>query len=363
VLIHLWPFLRDMQRGLYYADSFFAPWASWIPDLPKPVYFALLSLCVLSALLMSLGLWTRLSVGYTACFVTYNFYLSETHFRHNRNFMVLVLVILALLPCGKMLSWDRWRQRRAEREKAQPKPAEEGVVRDPRQHDVRASLWPMYLFRFEVVCVYLASSSSKLVNPDWWHGTVNWDRVLWFKDQIERSGVPESIVSVITTQGFHSVFAKVAIFTEMFIALGLLFTRSRYAAIWVGIAFHLTIGISLRVQIFSYLAIAALLIWITPRVGERRLVVDLNTDAGRRFATWIRRLDWLGRFRIEASTPGVAVPPIRLVDKDGREFTGRAAVWRSLLRCPAVFPWIAPLMLVSLWRPAPSARAPATTSA
>ena len=40
-----------------------------------------------------------------------NLLLSQTHFRHNRAFLAIVLGGLALLPAGRVLSVDAWWRR------------------------------------------------------------------------------------------------------------------------------------------------------------------------------------------------------------------------------------------------------------
>ena len=61
---------------------------------------------------MSLGVLTRLSTSVTFVVVAGNLLLSETHFRHNRAFLAILLFGLALLPTGRTRSFDAWWRRR-----------------------------------------------------------------------------------------------------------------------------------------------------------------------------------------------------------------------------------------------------------
>ena len=324
VIYHLWPFIEEMWRGRYYADYFYAPWATWVPVAPRPLYFVMLALAPVSACLMSLGYKTRWSTGYTAFFVTYNFFSSETLFRHNRNFLVLVLLMLALVPAGRTLSFDA-------RRRATPL-------------ETRASLWPMYLMRFEVVCVYSASAISKLLNPDWRSGLVLLTRSRWYEPKLRSTILPDFVVDLVTHATFHSCFAKFAIASELSIAILLLSRRTRYAGAFLAVSFHAIIEIALSVQIFSYLAIGGLLIWTTPVVRDRVLVFDPTNPQAARSIRWIERLDWLARFRIEAAS-APAAESLRLVDRDGSQYQGRRALRRAFLRCPLTFIFVAPLVL------------------
>ena len=332
VIYHLLPFLSEMRDGSYYADYFYAPWATWLVPPPRSVYFVMLTACVFSSLLMSVGYKTRWTTGYTAFFVTYNFFSSETFFRHNRNFLVLILLMLALVPSGRVFSWDAWR------------------ARATTPLDTRAVLWPMYLMRFEVVCVYSASSISKLLNPDWRSGAVLLTRSRWYEPELRASPLPGFVVDLVTDPTFHSLFAKFAIATELAVALLLVSGRFRYAGAFLAISFHAIIEVALSVQIFSYLAIGGLLIWTTPRVHERTLTFDPALPTAGRAIRWLKRLDWLARFRFEAGEQ-VGQGGLRLLDKDGRVHEGARALRRALMLCPLTFAFTAPLVLLDTLRP------------
>ena len=49
---------------------------------------------------MSLGVLTRLATATTFAIVAYNLFLSTTHFHNNRAYLVIVLGLLAVAPCG-----------------------------------------------------------------------------------------------------------------------------------------------------------------------------------------------------------------------------------------------------------------------
>jgi hypothetical protein len=300
-LLHLMPFLRAMKYGIYYADYFYVPYASWYPELPRTAYFVALSLCAVTAAMMTLGVLARAATIYTAAFVTYNFLLSQTHFHHNRTFLVIVLCGLALLPSMQL------------------------------RGDSRGRLWPVYWLRFEHAVIYLASGFSKLIDPDWWGGAVTLKRVLWFQPQMQKRGVPEWLIDVVSDPTVHYLFAKVAIVTELFIGIALWFPRTRLMAIWVGIAFHIGIEIAASVQVFSYLCVAAMLLWVTPELGAHTAVVRTTSRGGRAMWWCLRWLDWLGRFRAETTSD----PSAPVIEVDGER--GSAAVFAVLVRCPALF--------------------------
>ena len=112
-LLHLRPFLRDAAAGVSYDDHFWQPFVAWLPELPAGVWFALLWVGAAAAVLMTIGLWTRLATVTAFAVVAGNLLLSQTHFHNNRAFLVILLGGLALLPAGRLLSIDSWWRRRA----------------------------------------------------------------------------------------------------------------------------------------------------------------------------------------------------------------------------------------------------------
>ena len=169
VLLHLRPFLADGLDGRTYRDAFYEPYAAWYPELPDAVYLGLLWLAAAAAVAMSLGLLTRLATTTTFVIVAYNLFLSTTHFHNNRAYLVIVLGLLAVAPCGRELSLDAWLRRRRGRPPL----------------DLSAPAWPLWLLRFECAAIYGASGLSKLVDPDWFGGTVTWQRVVRARDDLE----------------------------------------------------------------------------------------------------------------------------------------------------------------------------------
>jgi hypothetical protein len=326
VLLHLRPFLADGWRSETYLDAFHESYAAWYPELPESLYVSLLTLGAVAAVAMSLGLLTRVATVTTFAIVAYNLFLSTTHFHNNRAYLVIVLGVLAAAPCGRELSLDACLLRRRGRALSLSAPA-----------------WPLWLLRFEASAVYAASGFSKLVDPDWFGGTVTWQRVVFARDELEAWPLPDWTISLLTDRGFHTGAAKFIVLTELFIAAGLWWRRTRYAAVWVAVVFHLSIETSASVQVFSFLAIAMLVVWAVPSTRDRVLLVDPAAPRQRALATTVRRLDWLARFRIEETSPGSR---LEVIDRDGSALRGAAAAVMALSRLPLTAWFALPVRLV-----------------
>jgi uncharacterized membrane protein YphA (DoxX/SURF4 family) len=327
VLLHLQPFLADSLDGRIYSDAFYEPYAGWYPEVPDSVYTGLLWLAAVAAIAMSVGLLTRVATATTFAIVTYNLFLSTTHFHNNRAYLVIVLGLLTVAPCGRELSLDALLRRRRGRPEAA----------------LSAPAWPLWLLRFECAAIYGASGLSKLVDPDWFGGTVTWQRVVRARDDLEAWPLPDWAVSLLTDRTFHTGAAKAIVLTELFIAVGLWLRRTRYAAVWVAVVFHVTIEASASVQVFSVLGIAVLLVWATPSTRDRLLRIDPTNARHRRLGTAVRGLDWLARFRVEAAPPRSR---LEIQDRDGTRLRGRAAAAFALSRLPVTAWFALPTLLL-----------------
>ena len=313
LLLHLAPFFTDALDGTIPGDTFVLPYADWYPVLPRPLYLTALWLMVPVAVAVSAGLATRAATVAAAAFTAYNLFFSQTHFHHNRAFLLILLVGLAVLRSGDHLSVDRWLRRRP------PEPA---------------PLWPLWLLRIEVALVYAASGFSKLVDGDWFGGTVLRLRIEQWRDVALDRGAPEWALDLLADPTFMAGFAKVVVLTELFIGVGFLWRRTRLAAVWVAIPFHLVIEATASVQVFSVAGLAALVIWVTPTDHDRLLWVP----AGHPLRWAVRRLDWTGRFTVLDG-------PLRLEDR-GTMRSRRNAVLAVLSRLPLTFWFVAPLRLL-----------------
>ena len=221
VLMHLRPFLAEALDGRIYRDAFYEPYAAWYPRAARhAVRRPAVARRRSAAVAMSLGFLTRLATATTFAVVTYNLFLSTTHFHNNRAYLVIVLGLLAVAPCGRELSLDAWLRRRAGAAGARPAGAGLAAVAAA----VRGA------------AVYAASGLSKLLDRDWFGGTVTWQRVVRARaSSWRRRRCPDWAVSLLTDRSFHTVAAKLIVLTELFIAAGLWWRGTRYAAVWVAV--------------------------------------------------------------------------------------------------------------------------------
>ena len=80
------------------------------------------------------------------------------------------------------------------------------------------ALWPLWLLRVQVCLVYLASGTSKLVDPDWISGLVLWDRVVRY--QHELAPLPGWASDLLVERWPFYVIGPAAVLTELLIGVG-----------------------------------------------------------------------------------------------------------------------------------------------
>jgi hypothetical protein len=309
VLLHLLPFLERAAAGVIYRDRFWLPYADWYPHLPRGLYVALLWATAAAGFLVSLGLVTRLAAWACAGGVAYNLFLSQTHFHHNRAFLLILLVGVAA-PGGCRASCDRCCGRRllsCGGDAASPRRAA------PRDRPRLPGLGP------------LQAPRPGLVGR---HG----DPAPRRRRSRPPRGPARSDRRSPARPGFHAWAAKAVVLTEAFIGAGLLWRRTRLAAVWVAIPFHIAIEATAAVQVFSWAALAALVVWVTPQSHDRAVALPRLWQV-----RVVRGLDWTGRFAV-SQHDGVAT----VTDRDGTARRG-ARAWRWVAtRLPLTF-WFAAL--------------------
>ena len=196
--------------------------------------------------------------------------------------------------------------------------------------------------------VYLASGISKLVDPDWISGLVLWDRVVRYQYVLEPTPLPGWAIDLLTSRWLYYAVGPAAVLTELFIGVGLWFRRTRLAAVWVALTFHVLIEVSASVEVFSYAAIAALAIWVTPVTRDRVLRVGGERGTSELVVALVRAADWFGRFRVERGGPTERF--LTVVDRDGTEHVRGEAAGVLMSRLPLTFPLAAPVRAVMSWR-------------
>jgi hypothetical protein len=315
---------QELKVG-FFGDFFYWP---ILPEsfVPNRNVYALLIMgqVVLSAFVVA-GHRARGALFASATIGLYVLLCDRLQFHNNRAALFLYSLLLSFSPCDRAFSVT------------------------PSLTTATGPLWAARLAQFQLSFIYVASGGSKLLDPDWRSGRVLLERFVLFGAHAIESGVPERLIRMATHPDPMSALAKVAIATELGLAVALWSRRGRVLALWWGVWFHLTIEVSSRVEGFTWLTLAIYALFATPDLRARKLYFDPFRRRSRMVARAVAWLDWLGRFEVKSWAPDALGKGHSLVviRRDGTLATGLGAV-AMLTRCiPVLFPFWAPLALAA----------------
>jgi Vitamin K-dependent gamma-carboxylase len=324
-------FDNALRAARHLEDGYFANYFHW-PILPEElvasrnVYAFLVVAQLLLAVLVVAGYVARPALMASAAIGVYVLLCDRLGYHHNRWALFCYSFLVALSPCDRSFY----------------------VAGDPPGAEV-GPLWAVRLAQVQASIIYIASGGSKLLDPDWRGGQVILERFRLYGQQAIDRGVPPPVVDWFTDADVASGLAKLAIATELFLAIGLWQRKTRIFALWWGIWFHLVIEATSQVEGFTWLTFAAYALFTTPDLRARKLFYDSSRTKGRAAARAVALLDWLARFEIKAWAPdavknGHAVVVVR---RDGTHATGIGALAMIARTTPLLFPLWAPLALVA----------------
>jgi len=315
--------LAALREG-YFGDAFHWPFLPESLVAPRGAYTAIVVAELLLAALVVAGTRARGALLASALLGTYVLLCDRLQYHHNRWALACYAALLAFAPCDR------------------------SFFIGPAAGTRVGSLWAARLAQAQVALVYVASGGSKLLDPDWRGGAVLGERFHLFGPDALEAGVPGWLLEALAEPTTASLLAKLAIATELGLAVALWSRRGRAVALWWGLWFHLAIEATSHVEGFTWLTLAMYGLFVTPDVRARTLRFDRSLPAARRTARLVGWLDWLARFAVEPWEPdAVGGHAIVVVDRDGTRATGlRAAA--LVARCtPLLFPLWAPVALAA----------------
>lgn len=319
----------ELQRGGYFGDFFHLPiWPEAVVP-SRAVYLLLLLVQALAAVLGVLGLWPRGALLLASSIGLFLLGCDRLQYHNNRYALLLLVFLVAFTPCDRSFLLAR--------------PGRRTLPPSERQ----APTFARRLFQLQVSLIYLSSAGGKLLDPDWRGGQVLLVRFASVAPFWQSRGVqlPPWLELYLSSTLFASWAAKIAISSELFIALGLWLPSTRRSALWVGLLFHFWIEVSARVELFSWVMAASYLAFVVPELRQRRFEYDPEIPRARALARVLGWLDWCARFEIEKGTPWAGPGAFRVVARDGRAARGSSGLALLAEATPLLFPFWPPLAL------------------
>ena len=267
--------LRLLQRfynwGLCYRDStrsvgliriglVLLIWSRWAGELTLCRDIRLSVILLNSAFflltgLMCVGLWTRASSMGTAIIISVMFVMRESWHHHHTFLLIISTLFIALTPCGRSYSLDRWLALRRARKSELSPPPEIG------------NLWGLRLIAIQLSMVYFWTAYEKL----YW-GFLSGARmellVYNYYAGYDYASIP----------GFSALCFIAAITTvilEFSLAFGLYIPKFRKYLMLAGIVLHILFYVLLPIRTFTLTVILLYLAYI-PAASVHRFIDNMH---------------------------------------------------------------------------------------
>jgi hypothetical protein len=317
--------LSDLRSHAYFGEVFHLPIVPEVLVPSRSVFVALVVIELALALLVLLGWFARPLLLMSALLGIYLLLCDRLSYHNNRYALFLFSFLVAFAPCDRAFVLGR----------ARPAPA-----------DRIAPLWAQRLAQLQLAIIYVASGGSKLLDADWRDGLVIGDRLRRSVEMAIAKGVPPALMEVLSQPAVASAVSKLAIFTELFLAIALFLPKTRVFALWWGVMFHATIEITSNVELFGWLSITVYALFAQPEVRERVLIYDRASAFGSGLARFVRWFDWLARFDVRARE-SAGSSSFEVIDRDGSSASGLPGFARLSRGLPALFPLSIPLLVLA----------------
>ena len=305
-LILLWESIRFFVNGLidsvYLEPRFHFTYLGfgWVRPLPEEwltLHFVLLGV---AALLLSLGMLTRLAAAWLCVGWTYVLLMEKAAYLNHLYLICLLAGLLVFAPTHRMFSLDA-RHRPLWRSDSVP----------------ALALW---VLRTQIAIPYVFGAIAKL-NGDWLHGLPlrMWmPRMTHIRDVLPFFGEP----------GMAMLFSVSGFLLDLLAVPMLLWRRTRPWMFGALVVFHLCNALMFRIGIFPWFMICATTLFFDPDWPRRILgTVSLSQISRRALAPVPGKTTGASALRLIRESSGGLRPPARHEMRDRRLILGGVAMW------------------------------------
>lgn len=200
--------------------------------------------------LMLLGVWTRVSVAATALLLVFFYFglgvggVKPGWYGHHAYLLMAATCLLALTPCGKSYSWDRFT-----------------AIRRGRQPKEEGPLWGQNLIVLQMVSLYFWTAYDKTG----WH-FLSGERLeaifIWAHTNRPFEALLDVPYAAMTA-------AVMVVVVEYFLAFAILIRRLHWIAVPMGLALHGTFFVILPVNTYSISMMVLYIAVLSPSAVHR----------------------------------------------------------------------------------------------
>ncbi len=239
----------------WWIDSHFLfkyPGFAWVHPWPGNWLYIHWAALGLLALFIAIGFLYRISAVLFFLGFSYFFLLDQGRYANHWYLICLFGFLLIFIPAHRAFSIDAWLR--------------------PKLRSQAIPAWTLWLLRAQMAAVYFFAGVAK-ITPDWLRGEplrMWWSHGhhFWLLDRLAK----EEWAIYVASYG--------ALLVDLFLAPLLLWRRTRTAAFFVAVIFHLLNALTFPIDIFPWLAIAATTLFLSP--GWPRRIISLFRRGGPR---------------------------------------------------------------------------------
>mgnify|MGYP000851166451 CR=1 FL=1 len=229
--------LGRIERYFIRPDFHFTYWGfDWVKPLPGDGMYILFLLLAVFAACIGLGLFYRLSALLFFLGFTYMFLLEQAIYLNHFYLVCIISFLMIILPAHRQFSLDALR-RSAFRSDTVP-------------------AWTLWLLRLQIGLVYFFGGVAKL-NGDWLQGE---PMRMWLASRMDFPVIGQFF----TQEWMVAIFTYGGLLFDLLFFPFVLWKPTRWFALFVAAAFHLTNARLFNIGIFPWFMLAANLIFITP---------------------------------------------------------------------------------------------------
>lgn len=224
----------------------------WVPSLGSWTY-ALVAVCLLAAIGITLGAWYRVSALIFAFAFSWFYLIEQSNYMNHFYLICLLAWVMAALPANRSLSVDVARRREKQ---ASSVPA-----------------WTLVLLQVHIAIAYFFGGIAKM-NGDWLRG------------EPVRTWLHEGSMGRQLSPLFHNEVTVYALsycglLFDLLVVPCLLWKRTRKLALVAAVVFHLSNAYLFNIGVFPFLSIVMTLLFLPPQSFRKVLRVGGNGQPGR----------------------------------------------------------------------------------
>jgi hypothetical protein len=241
--------------------GFHLPYLSFLPPLSPEIYQLMHALQVPFIALLGLGILPRVCAGVLLGVQGYIFFADQLNFRNHPYLFLLLLLLLMFAPSGKGFSIPALFRGLIQGGRGAPGPS-----------GATAPLTMQRLMQVQISIVYFYAALHKMtgqflgghVLADLLGGAVSNGRVGHLLAGWLSPAALEGFRASVVSPEFWVFSAWMTVILELTLPFALWVPRWRMAAMVFGVPFHLAIGYTMKIEIFSAVMISSYLLFLDP---------------------------------------------------------------------------------------------------